>query len=265
MSISGVLHIHSTYSYDGKVPLRELKKLFVQQGLQFACMSEHTDKLTDEQAAAFAAECRKLSDETFVFVPGFEVPYKDAHVLHLGTDTFICQFADENSLQLWREVTPLVVLAHPVRNHFKIDQTLEEVIDGVEIWNQQYEGKHAPRFRSLSFYKALQQKNPSLIATGGLDLHRVDHLGSPTVVLDTEELSEASILLALKNGLFLVESRNLSVTARAEWQVGNKRLAWWRSGISIIIINLGKFVNATLARLGWRLPKLLTQVIRARV
>ena len=187
MKYKGVLHIHSKHSYDGKVPLTELKKLFTEKGLSFACMTEHADTLTPKTAARFVAECRELSDESFVFVPGFEVPYKDAHILHIGATEFTSQFADKETLKVWREKTSLVVLAHPVRNKFIIDEVMEGCIDGVEIWNQQYEGKVMARPRSMKLLRELRNKK-SLIATGGLDLHRVEHMGSPITEIEASEL-----------------------------------------------------------------------------
>ena len=81
MEVKGILHCHSTYSYDAKLSLPELKKLLQKKGLSFACMTEHTDELTKERAVAFVEECRSLSDGSFIFIPGFEVPYKHAHIL----------------------------------------------------------------------------------------------------------------------------------------------------------------------------------------
>ena len=83
MKIKGALHIHSDYSYDAKMTLVELKDLFVNNGLSFALMTEHTDEMCKERAERFINECRHLSDDTFVFVPGFEVPYKSTHVCPL--------------------------------------------------------------------------------------------------------------------------------------------------------------------------------------
>ena len=259
---TGALHLHSTHSYDGKLTLSELKALFQKNGLSFACMTEHSDTLTPETAAAFVTECRELSDDSFVFVPGFEVPYKNAHVLHVGATQFIAAVADGSTLKEWRSVSPLVVLAHPVRNQFVVDEILAECLDGVEVWNQHYDGKRAPRPRSLELLRSLRQKK-DLIATGGIDLHRAEHFGSPLVQLELPELSEASIITALKAGHFTFG--NTQYTLGAKGAVALPLALRLKSALSIIVIIVGKSVNAALAAGGLSLPKSLKRVIRGRV
>ena len=258
----GALHLHSTHSYDGKLSLLELKQLFQKNGLSFACMTEHSDTLTAETAAVFVAECRALSDESFVFVPGFEVPYQQAHILHVGATQFVTAFADATTLRAWRQVTPLVVLAHPVRNNFVVDETLADCLDGVEVWNQHYDGKRAPRPRSFTLLSALRKKKP-LIATGGIDLHRAEHFGSPLVQLELAELSETAVISALKAGQFTFGNNEYTSGAKAEAALPlSLRL---KSALSIVVIMIGKNVNAALAAGGLSLPKPLKRFIRGRV
>ena len=258
----GALHLHSTYSYDGKLSLIELKQLFSKNGLSFACMTEHSDTLTAETAAAFVAECRALSDDSFVFVPGFEVPYKNAHVLHVGATQFVTAFADATTLRAWRQVTPLVVLAHPVRNNFVVDETLADCLDGVEVWNQHYDGKRAPRPRSFTLLSALRKKKP-LIATGGIDLHRAEHFGSPLVQLELIELSETLVIAALKAGQFTFGNAKYPFASKEASALSfTLRL---KSALSIAVIVVGKNVNAALAAGGLSLPKSLKRFIRGRV
>lgn len=262
MNYSGALHLHSTHSYDGKLSLSELKQLFQKNGLSFACMTEHSDTLTAQTAATFVAECRALSDESFVFVPGFEVPYKNAHVLHIGATTFVTAMADGTTLREWRGVTPLVVLAHPVRNKFEVDQTLAECLDGVEVWNQHYDGKRAPRPHSFTLLDSLRKKKP-LIATGGIDLHRAEHFGSPLLQLECTELSETSVIAALEAGQFTFGN---SIYTYGANEVAALTLSLRiKSALSIFVIVVGKNVNAALAAGGLSLPKSLKRFIRGRV
>jgi len=257
--------MHSTYSYDGKVSLADLKKLLQANGVAFCCMTEHTDELTAEAAAAFVAECRALSDEQFVFIPGFEVPYKDTHVLHIGGEKFLGQTADATQLLAWKETAALVVLAHPVRNHFEVDESLLAVLDGVEVWNQQYEGKRAPRFRSLALLKTLKQQKPMFLATGGLDLHRREHFGTPQIEIEADTLTEETIIQKLKAGEFVIKGNQMELDAQGVFIQGGGFGTRLQSAISILTIGTGKFINATLAQFGISLPKSLRQLIRARV
>lgn len=263
MIYRGIIHAHSTYSYDGKLSLVLLKKLLQAKGLSFACMTEHTDYLNPERAAAFVAECRTLSDASFVFVPGFEVPYQNAHVLHIGSTSFKTNVARTAAeLHMWHDSAALVVLAHPVRNHFTVDGVLLALLDGIEIWNQQYEGKRVPRLRSLRLLEQLRLQKP-LRAFGGIDLHRAEHLGSPYTTINVPVLSEATILAALQQGTYTFGHDTLYIGAFVSCELSVRQRL--RSRYAIAVIAIGKWVNATLARLGIRLPKRLVRSIRARV
>ena len=252
--------MHSTHSYDGKLSLRELKDFLLERDISFACMSEHTDEMTADGAEAFVAECRALSDESFVFVPGFEVPYRRAHILQYGSEVFRGQFADEEMLQQWSAEASLTVLAHPIRNRFVVDPTMEELIEGVEIWNQQYDGKQVPRTRAATLLRELRSANPTLLAAGGIDFHRSEHFGAPWVELELESLSEAAVLSKLGAGEYVFGTDTLQIEGRGDWQprLGEHAV----SVASIAIINWGKFVNKVLFSLGLSLPTTWKQWIR---
>lgn len=270
MEIRGITHCHSNYSYDAKHTLPELREFFIQKGIQFVCMTEHTDEMTAEEAAAFVKECEDLSDEMFRFIPGFEVPYKvvggdgdHAHVLMIGARIFFKRYAPTMEvLRPWINESKFVVLAHPVRNAFIVDSGLLDAIDGLEVWNQQYEGKRVPRIRSLKLLKELRERKPELVATGGVDLHRMEHWGSPIVTLDVERLEEDLIIEKLKTGAYIVSSARAhfyGTLPDVDAQIRAHRL---ESHFSVMVIVLGKCVNALCARLGFSLPKSLKRWIR---
>ncbi len=266
MEVNGIIHCHSTYSYDAKLSLTELRELFLKNGVRFVCMTEHVDELTSEQAATFVSECALNSDEQFLFIPGFEVPYKNAHILMIGLREWFGNYAPSlEVLKQWSDRSPFVVLAHPVRNRFLVEDGLLEQIDGLEVWNQQYEGKRVPRVRSLKLYDVLKKKKPTLVATGGIDFHRREHFSAPLVHLEVETVSEAAILNKLKTGAFTITSERALVYGslpNADELIAKYR---FESHLSVTIIVLGKFVNKILASLGLSLPKWLKQKIRAKL
>lgn len=266
MEITGALHIHSTHSYDGKVPLARLRELALARGLRFLCMTEHTDTLTSETATAFVHECAALSDEQFVFIPGFEVPYKDAHVLHIGAANFVSPVADAAQLSQWRHAASLVILAHPVRNKFTVDEPLAAVLDGVEIWNGQYDGVTVWRPRAARLLETLREANPSLIAMAGLDLHREEHFGQPTVTLTVQEFSTSAILEALKSGAFTIApSTTVPVQGREPLMPHITLALRVRSAWSTFVIAAGKVINRSLRALGIKLPRQWVAKVRQRV
>ncbi len=270
MEIKGILHCHSTYSYDAKLSLSELKELLQKNGVRFVCMTEHTDELTKERATEFIAECERLSDDSFLCIPGFEVPYlsagqggEHAHILMIGTRTFHEVYAPTiDILKHWTADASFVVLAHPVRNQFIVDDGLLEEIDALEVWNQQYEGKRVPRVRSLKLFDSLHNIKPSLVATGGVDLHRREHFGAPLITLSVDECSESAILEKLKIGAFLVSSNEARFYGTLPDASEVIRAHRWVSHFSVCVIVLGKAVNKILASLGFSLPKWMKELVR---
>ncbi len=271
MEVTAIIHCHSKYSYDAKLSLRELRELCISKGVNVVCMTEHTDEMTPESAAAFVLECDALSDEKFRFIPGFEVPYKientgeHAHILMIGMRSFYERYAPTiTALLPWVQEAEFVVLAHPVRNHFEVDPGLLQNIHAVEVWNQQYEGKRVPRTRSVALFEELKKRKPSLVATGGVDLHRTEHFGSPLVTLNVDSFTEHAIIEKLKDGAYTVHSSeaHFSGTMPNAKELRKHRL---ESAISVSIIVLGKFINKVLASLGLSFPKSLKQIVRKRL
>lgn len=270
--VKGIIHCHSTYSYDAKLTLHELKELCQRNGVSFVCMTEHTDELTPERAEEFIKECDALSDSTFLFIPGFEVPYlikgshDHAHVLMIGTRTYHEQYAPTiEVLKHWTTDALFVILAHPVRNQFLVDDGLLQEIDALEVWNQQYEGKRVPRTRSLALFETLRKIKPELRATGGVDFHRKEHMGGPLVSLTLESLTETGVIEKLNEGAYNFSSEQALVYGTLP-NVGELiKKHRFESLVSVSIIVLGKFVNKTLATFGLKLPKSLKERIRKQL
>lgn len=236
-------------------------------------MTEHTDDMTAEQGRAFVRECDTLSDTKFKFIPGFEVPYQvdevtgnHAHVLMIGCREFFKPYApDHASLHEWSEHAPFVVLAHPVRNDFVVDQGLLSEIDALEVWNQQYEGKRVPRTRSLALLSDLRKEKPLLVATGGLDFHRIEHMGTPQITMAPDTFTEGAIIEKLKTGAFTVHSERTAFFGSLPNIMVYMEQNRIESALSVGIIEAGKWVNKTLAEHNLRLPKWLKQLIRKRL
>ncbi|MDD5438558.1 MAG: PHP domain-containing protein, partial [Patescibacteria group bacterium] len=181
--IRGYLHLHSRHSYDGKLSLPELREKCLALGMNFAAVTEHTDGLDADSVEKVVSECRSLSDSNFLFIPGFELPYKNCHILLIGASALDLKLDSLEAIKLAKQQGAWIVLAHPHRNQYKIDDDLVALLDGIEIWNQQYDGKHFPRLKALKMYESHHQIKSDLLATAGLDFHRESHFGGPYVKL----------------------------------------------------------------------------------
>jgi hypothetical protein len=235
-------------------------------------MTEHVDEMTPESATAFVQECEALSDEKFCFIPGFEVAYlphgahDHAHVLMVGMREFLGTYAPSSeALEKWMKKASFVVLAHPVRNNFVVDDSLLTHMDALEVWNQQYEGKRVPRTHSLQLLSELRARKQTLLAIGGVDFHRTEHFGAPLISLDVSACTEQHILEKLQTGAYTVVSERTHFFGTLPNIQSFQKEHRIESACSVGIIVVGKWVNATLARVGIKLPKWMKQLIRRRL
>lgn len=260
--IRGYLHLHSGHSYDGKLTLAEIKEKCLALGMSFAAMTEHTDVLTPMDVQSAVNECRAQSDSNFVFIPGFELPYKNCHILIIGTSDIKLYLPPLEAIKIAKQQGAWILLAHPHRNRFHIDPELRVLLDGIEIWNQQSDGKRHPRIQALEFFeKSLTQKT-SLLAIAGLDLHRVSHFGNPCVRLDAAEFSEKEICDQLKAGNYSIMSKAIGLPSRPKLAGLQRLKVSFMSRLSCLAIAFGKNVGKWLYEHNLALPKRLKETVR---
>ncbi len=268
MTCLGYLHLHSTYSYDGKVSLVELKQLLLAQGVQFACVTEHTDWLTEAKVRAFMEDCRRLSDESFLFIPGLEVSFPNAHIIVAGLKEVLDpQSSPLELVQRAQAKGAFVVFAHPHRSHFQAPEGVEPYLQAIEIWNGQYDGKRVPRPEAWSYRDKLAKKwEKNLFVTAGVDLHRSSHLPGPGLEIQVDTLDEKAVLQALHEGAYVIVGSGMRIEATAAWasvqnQAAIRRKSYW----TIRLIYLARSINAGLARFHVRLPRGFREALRKRI
>jgi hypothetical protein len=251
------------YSYDAKLPLAQIRDIALASGLSFMLMSEHSDEMTPEAAARFFEECKALSDEKFIFIAGFEANYGGQHVLMFGSDAFVTQFANPDDLTAWKVHAKLVALAHPHRDGYRTDDALLPILDGVEIWNAQYDGKRVPRNGSRRLLARLQKERP-MLAFAGWDFHRASHAGGPVYAVDAASLSEKEIIEAMKAGKYAIESSKVSIKSDGTILRAPVLMAL-QSTATTAFITFAKTITASLAALGFPIPKDLAARVRRHI
>ncbi len=268
MKLAGYLHVHSTYSYDGKVSLVDLKKGLVDRGVDFVCLTEHTDWLTQEKYQAFFRECQALSDEKILMIPGLEVSFPDAHIILAGLSEGIDPRLDPAELvKQGYAQGAFVVFAHPHRSQFRAPTGMEPYLHGIEIWNGQYDGKRVPRPAAWGYRDQLaKQRKEKLFVTAGVDFHRWSHLPGPGLEVEAEERTPQSILQALHAGRYTIAGRHVSLASGASLDSYQHpfRLRL-ESAVTLQFIRLARSINALLKQWNISLPKSLLERIRGRV
>lgn len=130
----GIVHAHSTYSFDGQCDYSELRNLFRGAGLDFACMTEHIEHLDQHDIDEIIRECRAYSDEKFLFIPGIEM---DCFVIFfLGIQETKVDFTNNRTIyRSLRPNTALCVLSHPIKADFSYPDWVLRDCDAVEVLN----------------------------------------------------------------------------------------------------------------------------------
>ncbi len=262
MNIFGFIHLHSQFSYDGKVGLGTIKEIFLAKGAKFLAVTEHTKDLTRDAAAHFIAETHRLTDESFLIIPGFEITYKNAHILAVGVKEFVEENNPYEALQMYKEQGALIILAHPHRNKFSLDKEVVSLLHGIEVWNLQYDGSHAPRTKSLSYYQTLKKQNPHLVPIASLDFHCHSHQFGPALYLDVSNFLTIQILDKIKNGDFVFGRKQVRLPVNFSLSCFTR----WRYSIisfgSICVVSLSKYGSRLLSRLNMKPPLVLKKLLR---
>jgi predicted metal-dependent phosphoesterase TrpH len=209
----GLIHVHSSYSYDCEIPLMRIRELAQQRQYRFVLQTEHSNELTREEFLAYRDEARALSDSEFLLVPGIEYSSEDnrIHILTFGPEEFweeLRLFPLERGVELLdrvHEAGGVAILAHPERASAleRLPQELLARLDGIEVWNYKTD-RTGPSPAALELLQRWREAGREGFGTAGLDLHREKDLLPVGLELAEMPAGEAALLDSLRNGAFRV-------------------------------------------------------------
>jgi len=170
MTYNFIIHMHSIYSYDGTLTLKEIKTELLKYNISICFMTEHAHKgMTEEKYDTFVDECNTLSDANFKMIPGLEYNSADGpHVLVPNLYSFFQKTGKtvKEISEFAKKENTISILAHPKRQAYKVDQYFN-VIDGIEIINTNYE-----KIGNIDHKKYFENiLNRRLLKFFGLDMH----------------------------------------------------------------------------------------------
>ena len=203
----GILHVHSNLSYDGQNTLGEIAFLAKSRGYHFVGISEHSDTFDPQKMAHLVNECRRLSDASFLMIPGLEFTCDNRlHLLALGIDSYTDTTNPALVARFAKAQGGLAILSHPSRYGYQVPSGLEMLLDGIEVWNAGYDGRFVPNDRSIRLWRSLRARNNSLYAFGSQDLHAIGHHRHVRVSVRSDQLTQDAILRGLKRGNFVISN-----------------------------------------------------------
>lgn len=229
--MKGVLHVHSTWS-DGEFTLPELRDLFLAAGCRFACVSDHADAFDAVKRDAYVRECETLSDAAFRFIPSLEYGCVDRmHILGYGCTALIESTDPAAVIAGIRGADALAVIAHPKESAFEGIARLHPVPHGIEVWNSKYDGRFAPRPATFELLARVREREPSVRAYFGQDLHWRRQYRGLFVHVEVDRPDRLSVLDALRRGAFvgvkddltLLSSGRLTPAVEARFQRAQQR------------------------------------------
>lgn len=211
-------HVHSFFSMDGISSPEELIASARAAGLNGFAITDHNTC----DAAAYMLERGLMREDGravdgFLVIPGVEVTTADGHLLCLGCNLPASLKGKPPSevCDLAHRAGGICVAPHPY-DLFRAgirESVLDTLpLDGLEVFNAATTLKRHNR-------KAYQYaEKRGLPMTAGSDAHHAGAVGVACTILDTEDLSVAGVLSALKRGSEL-EQRYLSTrqTIRKTW------------------------------------------------
>ena len=204
----GTFHFHSTYSHDGRSTLREIGRTLRSRGFRFCVMTEHFEDFDALKFERYLQEAKDVSEkEDFLLIPGVEVNLSGVDTILFPVTRYqeILDFAHHPGKESGRGM--LKVIAHASKYSFAaIAAHLQAyAIDGVEIWNQQADGRHLPPLELLDFFGRQPWRDDYLLFFG-CDLHDVGLTVANVASISTGEVTKDAIVRALTSGDFISES-----------------------------------------------------------
>jgi len=158
-TIQGTFHFHSTYSHDGKSTLPEIASALQKLNLSFCVMTDHFEDFDAAKFDRYIEQLKETSQSSgFIFIPGIEVHLSGIDTILFPVQNYedVARFESEG---VESQPPMFKVLAHPSKYHFgEIATHLAKYrLDGIELWNQQADGRHMPPLAFWEQFKSLTQ------------------------------------------------------------------------------------------------------------
>jgi hypothetical protein len=199
----GVAHVHSTYSFDGRLTLDSLVEFLRERGVDFVLMSEHVESLDPAKIKQFIEHCEQYSDGSFQLIPGIEI---DAlHALFYSVQPVSPWTSDEALARQLAAGGAIVAVSHPVKVKKDIPHVTAELAEAVEVWNSRHDGKLAPSGRIIRFWRVLQRRlGRQLVPICGIDFHKPDDFIPLMFEVTCDTLERDSVMAAIREGHYTI-------------------------------------------------------------
>ena len=201
MSLKIDLHVHTCYSLDSSITLKQVVSFAKKSGLDGVAITDHN---TIKGAL-------KLKTHGIIIIPGIEVSTSDGHLLGLGVTVPIpAKRGIEETIQLIHDAGGIAVAPHPTTFYKSPPSRKVSSYDAVEVMN----ASSVP-FSILTHYSRRFAESLNLPQTGGSDSHYAPEIGAAyTMVKSAVAVDE--IVSAIKKGNVSPRGRGIPWKTRFE-------------------------------------------------
>ncbi len=215
---TGAIHMHTSYSHDGRDDVPALRLFAHARGLAFLGITDHAEDFDAAKYAALQAECAAHSDAAIHLIPGLEfrfAGYPGLHLLALGLSEFIAPETPAEFIRQTSGRSGFTVAAHPILFDYDLPPDVAAGIDAIEVWNAGYNTRFLPDPKAIRLLQRVRLTRPEVVGTAGLDQHDARNDRETRVVLTAG--APADPLAALRGGQFINQGRTMRFDPRGEW------------------------------------------------
>src|SRR5262245_15128636 len=229
--LTAVVHVHSSYSHDGKDSLEGLRAFGLTRGIGLIGMTDHAEDLDRERYAVYVDHCDAVSDGRLRIVPGLEFRFKGhprLHLLALGLTRWIEPVQPRDFIEQTKGHSAFTIVAHPVLCRYRLPGEVESGIDAIEVWNATYNTRYLPDPEAISLLHRVRDRRPEVVGIAGLDQHDSRNYRETRLTLRSDDKNDP--LGALRSARFINHGRTMSFDSAVSWgpvRLGLLKAARW--------------------------------------
>jgi len=203
------LHVHTCYSGDSSITLKQVVAYAKKQGLDGVAITDHNT----------VKGALKLKTRDILVVPGIEISTLNGHLLAINVTTPIpAKLGIEETIHRIHEAGGITVAPHPTAFYKSPPSQHISSYDAVEVMN----ASSVP-FSVLTYLSKRFADGLGLPQTGGSDAHYAPEIGLAYTVVEAD-CAVDEIVSAIKNGDVFPRGRGIPWKTRLERTVlGLKR------------------------------------------
>ncbi len=233
---TGIVHVHSTWSHDGRDTLEALRAFAERRGIVFVGLTEHAEDFDVATFTRFAAECRRVSGAGVELIPGLEYRFggfPGLHLLALGLRRWIDPPTPGDFAAVAPSAAGFTIMAHPMLAHYQLPDDVAATIDAIEVWNAAYNTRFLPDPRALRLLERVRRRRPEVVGVAGLDQHDARNDRETRVFLLDPTLKDP--LAELKAGRFVNGGRTMRFASQNAFGAGRlAALTVLREGLDVV-------------------------------